>query len=174
MLSHAARLSRLCSYERQYAHQRNRSCDSQFCVCRHAFLCPVSWPADTDNYSAEFIPIMKKGHQRVVGSIRNAIRNAFSENAINTTEKILPFQFLFPNALAPKALSFVDIDSLVRNVEFLRSSQHIVQDDSSKQFGSISNGFRMDLMFLLDNVSRNVVKDVVHEKQNFHKVQVTH
>ena len=34
------RCSRLCSYERQYTHQQNRSCDSQFCVCSRASLCP--------------------------------------------------------------------------------------------------------------------------------------
>ena len=116
---------------------------------------------------------MKNSHQRVGGSVRNANRNAFSRHAINTTEKTLPFQFLFPIALAPMELSFVNFDGLVRNAEFLRSSQHIVQHDFSTEFRSISNGCRTELMLLLDNESRNAVNDDVREKQHPYKFQVT-
>ena len=40
-------------------------------VCRRAFLCPVSWPAVTDNCPAGFVPVMKNSHQRVGGSLWN-------------------------------------------------------------------------------------------------------
>jgi hypothetical protein len=102
-----------------------------------------------------------------------ANRNVISGHSINTTEQTLPFQFTSPIANEPEELAFVDFDCLVRNAEFLRSSQHIVQRDLSTEFGSISNGWRKELMFLLDNVSRNAVNDVVREKKNPHKVQFT-
>jgi hypothetical protein len=44
------------------------------------------------------------------------------------------------------------------------------QCDLSTEFGPLSNGCRIELMLLLDSVSRNAVNDV--REQNLHEVKV--
>ena len=142
MLSHADRYYRLCSYERQYAHQRNRSCVPQFCVCRRAFLCAVSRPAVTDNCSAGFVLVMKNSHQRVGSYVRNGKWKCIFWTLAQHYRTNTAFYLLSPIALAPKELAFVDFDGLFRSAEFLKASQLIVQHGPPTEFGSISNGCR--------------------------------
>ena len=141
MVSHVPRCSRLCSYERQYAHQRNRSCVSQFCVCCRAFLCPVSWPAVTDNCRNVFVLVMKNSHQRVGSSVRNGKWKCIFWTLAQHYRPTLPFTFCFLLHLRQRNL-LSSISRSFRTAEFLKASQLIVQHDPPTEFGSISNGCR--------------------------------
>jgi hypothetical protein len=46
----------------------------------------------------------------------------------------------------------------------VRAAQHISQHDASTEFGSLSNGWRTELMLLVDCMSRNATNDVVRSR----------
>jgi hypothetical protein len=110
-------LARVRMSANMHTNETDNTIHSLACVTGR-FHVTVCRPAVSDDCSAGFDPVTKNSHQRVDGSLRNAL---------NTTDHTIPFLFVSPMVLEPTEIAIVDFDGLVLTADFLKAAQHVVQ-----------------------------------------------